>query len=64
MNPQTPENTGFGTMPASEVRTVWGLTKPVDFDMTPRPSPFREPIRGLVTLERDDPELFSLFFED
>ena len=47
---------------AADFNTAWGVTMPAHLDITPQPAPFRETIRGLVTREVDEPELFKHFF--
>ncbi len=47
---------------AADFNTAWGVTMPAHLDTTPQPAPFRETIRGLVTREVDEPELFKHFF--
>ncbi|MBX3622488.1 MAG: hypothetical protein KF891_21180 [Rhizobacter sp.] len=53
---------------AMEFNTAWGVTMPADLATLPAatatlaPNPFREPIRGLVTREVDEPGLFEQFF--
>jgi hypothetical protein len=47
---------------AAEFNTAWGVTMPAHLDMTPQPAPFRETIRGLVTREMNEPDLFKQFF--
>ncbi|MEO8154753.1 MAG: hypothetical protein ABI605_16940 [Rhizobacter sp.] len=47
---------------AIDFNTAWGVTMPAHLDITPQPAPFRETIRGLVTREVDEPELFKHFF--
>ncbi len=46
----------------SDFNTAWGVTMPADLDTTPQPAPYRETIRGLVTREMNEPELFKQFF--
>lgn len=47
---------------AMEFNSAWGVTMPADLAPLPTPTPFREPIRGLVTREVNEPELFEHFF--
>jgi hypothetical protein len=47
---------------AKEFNTAWGVTMPAELVATPAAKPFNETIRGLVTREVDEPELFKLFF--
>jgi hypothetical protein len=47
---------------AAEFNTAWGVTMPAHLDTTPQPAPFREAIRGLVTREMNEPDLFREFF--
>jgi hypothetical protein len=47
---------------AMEFNSAWGVTMPAHLDASPEPTPFRETIRGLVTREMDEPELFKHFF--
>ncbi len=47
---------------ASDFNTAWGVTMPAHLDTTPQAAPFRETIRGLVTREVNEPELFKQFF--
>jgi len=47
---------------ASDFNTAWGVTMPAHLDTTPQPTPFRETIRGLVTREMNEPDLFKQFF--
>jgi hypothetical protein len=47
---------------AADFNTAWGVTMPAHFDTTAQAAPFREAIRGLVTREVDEPELFKHFF--
>ncbi|MBL0729099.1 hypothetical protein [Piscinibacter sp. HJYY11] len=47
---------------AQEFNTAWGVTMPADLVTAHQPAPYHEPIRGLVTREVDEPELFKLFF--
>ena len=47
---------------ASDFNTAWGVTMPAHLDTTPQATPYRETIRGLVTREVNEPELFKQFF--
>jgi hypothetical protein len=47
---------------AQDFNTAWGVTMPADLVAVQPPTPYHEPIRGLVTREVDEPELFKLFF--
>ena len=47
---------------ASDFNTAWGVTMPAHLDTTPQPEPYRETIRGLVTREMNEPDLFKQFF--
>ena len=47
---------------ASDFNTAWGVTMPAHLDTAPQPTPYRETIRGLVTREVNEPELFKQFF--
>lgn len=47
---------------AQEFNTAWGVTMPAELVALPQPAAYHEPIRGLVTREVDEPELFKLFF--
>ena len=47
---------------AQEFNTAWGVTMPADLMTAPQPEAYQERIRGLVTREVDEPELFKLFF--
>jgi len=46
----------------SDFNTAWGVTMPAHLDTTPQPTPYREAIRGLVTREVNEPDLFKQFF--
>lgn len=46
----------------SDFNSAWGVTMPAHFDTTPQATPFHEAIRGLVTREVNEPELFKQFF--
>lgn len=46
---------------AQDFNTAWGVTMPADLAAA-QPEPYHEPIRGLVTREVNEPELFKLFF--
>ena len=46
----------------ADFNTAWGVTMPAHLDTTPQPVPYREAIRGLVTREVNEPELFKHFF--
>ncbi|HEY0820729.1 MAG TPA: hypothetical protein VGD46_18220 [Rhizobacter sp.] len=46
---------------AQEFNTAWGVTMPADL-LPQQPASYHEPIRGLVTREVNEPELFKLFF--
>lgn len=41
---------------------AWDSTRPADFDTTPAPRPFREPLDGLAIRETDEPDVFRHFF--
>lgn len=64
MNPQHSmiDTTKRPTNSAVEFNSAWGVTMPAELAQTPSPAPFRETIRGLVTREVDEPELFKHFF--
>ena len=47
---------------AQEFNTAWGVTMPADLMTASASEAYQEPIRGLVTREVDEPELFKLFF--
>ncbi|WOB08379.1 hypothetical protein [Piscinibacter gummiphilus] len=47
---------------AQEFNTAWGVTMPADLVTVPSVEVYQEPIRGLVTREVNEPELFKLFF--
>ena len=47
---------------AQEFNTAWGVTMPADLLAVPTAEVYQEPIRGLVTREVNEPELFKLFF--
>lgn len=47
---------------AQEFNTAWGVTMPADLATLQQNAPYHEPIRGLVTREVNEPELFKLFF--
>lgn len=47
---------------AMEFNSAWGVTLPADLASLPAPAPFCETIRGLVTREVNEPELFKLYF--
>ncbi len=46
----------------SDFNTAWGVTMPAHLDTAPQTAPYRETIRGLVTREMNEPELFKQFF--
>ena len=46
----------------SDFNTAWGVTMPAHLDTTPQATPYRETIRGLVTREVNEPDLFKQFF--
>lgn len=46
----------------SDFNTAWGVTMPAHLDTGPQTTPYRETIRGLVTREMNEPELFKQFF--
>jgi hypothetical protein len=47
---------------AIDFNSAWGVTMPAYLDTTPQATPFREAIRGLVTREVHEPDLFEHFF--
>ncbi len=47
---------------AQDFNTAWGVTMPADLAAVQPTTPYHEPIRGLVTREVNEPELFKLFF--
>jgi hypothetical protein len=47
---------------AAEFNTAWGVTMPADLAAMSAPAQYHETIRGLVTREVNEPELFKLFF--
>ncbi len=47
---------------AQEFNAAWGVTMPAELGPMPGPAPYREAIRGLVTREVHEPEVFRLFF--
>jgi len=47
---------------ATDFNTDWGVTMPAHLDTASQPAKFHEAIRGLVTREFDEPELFKHFF--
>lgn len=47
---------------ATDFNTAWGVTMPAHLEPTSQPAAFHEAIRGLVTREVDEPELFKHFF--
>lgn len=47
---------------AADFNAAWGVTMPAHLDTTAQATPYREAIRGLVTREVDEPELFKHFF--
>ena len=46
----------------SDFNTAWGVTMPAHLDTAPQTAPYRETIRGLVTREVNEPDLFKQFF--
>jgi hypothetical protein len=47
---------------AQDFNTAWGVTMPADLVTASQSESYQEPIRGLVTREVNEPELFKLFF--
>ncbi|MET0334080.1 MAG: hypothetical protein ABW190_07390 [Rhizobacter sp.] len=62
MNPHSNTDTSTRRNAAVDFNSAWGVTMPADLAQTPSPAPFRETIRGLVTREVNEPELFKHFF--
>lgn len=62
MNLQRPLAEPMLRTQASDFNAAWGVTMPAHLDTTPQPTPFHETIRGLVTREMNEPELFKQFF--
>lgn len=62
MNAHTTADSTARRNPAQEFNSAWGVTMPADLATMPSPAPFREAIRGLVTREVHEPELFKHFF--
>ncbi|MBT9524671.1 MAG: hypothetical protein IV105_05380 [Rhizobacter sp.] len=46
----------------SDFNTAWGVTMPAHLDTPAQAAPYREAIRGLVTREVNEPDLFKQFF--
>lgn len=51
-----------GLTAAQEFNAAWGVTMPAELAPASGPAPYREAIRGLVTREVHEPEVFKLFF--
>ncbi len=50
-------------MQAADFNSAWGVTMPAHLvEDLPEPRPYHETIRGLVTCEVDEPDLFRQFF--
>jgi hypothetical protein len=62
MNPQAAQDLLARRTSAMEFNTAWGVTMPAELAQTASPAPYHEAIRGLVTREVDEPELFKHFF--
>ena len=62
MNTQSPRDALARRNTAQDFNSAWGVTMPADLVAAQQPTPYRETIRGLVTREVDEPELFKLFF--
>jgi hypothetical protein len=62
MNTATAYDTIARRNAAQDFNTAWGVTMPADLMTVPAPEGYQEPIRGLVTREVNEPELFKLFF--
>ncbi len=57
-------NTGTRCAEAeADPAAAWGITMPAGLDMPVQPSPFREPLRGMVMREVTEPEVFRFFFK-
>lgn len=47
---------------SSSFQTAWDVTMPAAFDPLVESGPFHEPLRGLVTRELREPDVFRHFF--
>ncbi len=47
---------------AASAGVPWDATRPAEFDSSPPSQPFREPFRGVVMREVNEPDVFRHFF--